>query len=103
MRRLCSRAGLLKVWNAVNRCKLKSDPLGFCMNSLRRSRTFLVAVLCFLFATSCNRPEETDHREAPAPRDANVLLITLDTTRADHLSCYASSLPATQPYHGAKT
>ena len=23
-----------------------------------------------------------------APRDANVLLITLDTTRADHLSCY---------------
>jgi arylsulfatase A-like enzyme/Tfp pilus assembly protein PilF len=24
----------------------------------------------------------------PAPRDADVLLITLDTTRADHLSCY---------------
>jgi arylsulfatase A-like enzyme/tetratricopeptide (TPR) repeat protein len=24
-----------------------------------------------------------------APRDANVLLITLDTTRADHLSCYS--------------
>jgi len=27
------------------------------------------------------------HQE-PAPPDANVLLITLDTTRADHLSCY---------------
>lgn len=25
----------------------------------------------------------------PVPRQANVLLITLDTTRADHLSCYA--------------
>jgi len=34
------------------------------------------------------------HQEAQpavaAPRDANVLLITLDTTRADHLSCYNS-------------
>ena len=33
------------------------------------------------------------HREpegaTAAPRDANVLLITLDTTRADHLGCYA--------------
>ena len=33
------------------------------------------------------------HSESPsvtpaAPREANVLLITLDTTRADHLSCY---------------
>jgi arylsulfatase A-like enzyme/Tfp pilus assembly protein PilF len=30
------------------------------------------------------------HRQpaTAAPRDANVLLITLDTTRADHLSCY---------------
>jgi arylsulfatase A-like enzyme/Tfp pilus assembly protein PilF len=27
-------------------------------------------------------------RATAAPRDANVLLITLDTTRADHLSCY---------------
>ena len=27
-----------------------------------------------------------------APRDANILLITLDTTRADHLSCYAAAL-----------
>lgn len=31
-------------------------------------------------------------REAPAPRP-NVLLITLDTTRADHLSCYGYALP----------
>jgi arylsulfatase A-like enzyme/tetratricopeptide (TPR) repeat protein len=33
-------------------------------------------------------PEPT----AAAARDANVLLITLDTTRADHLSCYAAAL-----------
>ncbi len=26
---------------------------------------------------------------APQPRDASVVFITLDTTRADHLSCYA--------------
>jgi len=30
-------------------------------------------------------------RAIVAPRDANVLLITLDTTRADHLSCYAKA------------
>jgi arylsulfatase A-like enzyme/Flp pilus assembly protein TadD len=28
------------------------------------------------------------------PRDANILLITLDTTRADHLSCYSRALAA---------
>ena len=35
-------------------------------------------------------------REKPAPqmRDANVLFITLDTTRADHLSCYAGDSAA---------
>jgi arylsulfatase A-like enzyme/Tfp pilus assembly protein PilF len=34
-------------------------------------------------------------RATAGPRDANVLLITLDTTRADHLSCYGP--------HGART
>ena len=43
----------------------------------------LVAVL----TASCHR-NETQNSTAQTPRDANVLLITLDTTRADHLSCY---------------
>jgi arylsulfatase A-like enzyme/Flp pilus assembly protein TadD len=52
--------------------------------------------LCLLaiLATGCRR-SETPISPGPAPRDANVLLITLDTTRADHLSCYAPN--------GAKT
>jgi arylsulfatase A-like enzyme len=33
--------------------------------------------------------------EAPAPRPRNVLLITLDTTRADHLGAYGSSVTST--------
>jgi len=45
-----------------------------------------VALLACLVACRQHEPEPT-RRE---PRDANVLLITLDTTRADHLSCYAS-------------
>ncbi|MFB3921933.1 MAG: sulfatase-like hydrolase/transferase [Terriglobia bacterium] len=52
---------------------------------------------------------------APEARDASVLFITLDTTRADHLSCYSndavepastrkqSSARATPPRRGAKT
>lgn len=47
-------------------------------------------VLCF---AGCHQQEPAP--PASAPRDANVLLITLDTTRADHLSCYGP--------HGAKT
>ncbi|MGD0697939.1 MAG: sulfatase-like hydrolase/transferase [Terriglobia bacterium] len=35
---------------------------------------------------SCHRP--ATNKPAEQPRNANVLLITLDTTRADHLSCY---------------
>ena len=53
-------------------------------------------LLCLLvtFCAACRR-NETGNSTAPAPRDLNVLLITLDTTRADHLSCYSS--------RGAKT
>ena len=40
---------------------------------------------------------------ASPPRDLNVLLVTLDTTRADHLSCYAadSVAPASSPANRA--
>jgi arylsulfatase A-like enzyme/Tfp pilus assembly protein PilF len=48
-------------------------------------RVFAGATLALLvFAGACSREKP----QAP-PRDANVLFITLDTTRADHLSCYA--------------
>jgi len=43
----------------------------------------LAGLLVFLGA--CRHAPEQGRLE---PRDANVLLITLDTTRADHLSCY---------------
>ncbi|MGO8788243.1 MAG: sulfatase-like hydrolase/transferase [Terriglobia bacterium] len=43
------------------------------------------AVLLLLSGCRHREPEQ----ETSAPRDANVLLITIDTTRADHLSCYA--------------
>jgi choline-sulfatase len=52
----------------------------------------LCASLVLWFA-GCHQHEPAP--PATAPRDANVLLITLDTTRADHLSCYGP--------HGAKT
>lgn len=38
-----------------------------------------------LFAFACGRS-----LNSPLARELNVLLVTLDTTRADHLSCYAS-------------
>src|SRR5690348_7666490 len=53
-------------------------------------RRLMAGVLCLLCvsATSCHR-NEAERPGGTAPRDANVLLITMDTTRADHLSCYA--------------
>lgn len=71
--------------------------------SLYRSRVSVGVSLCVLgalaaFEGGCSRraPEE---RAQPAPRDANVVLITLDTTRADHLSCNGDP----RAYRGPKT
>ena len=50
------------------------------------SDSFRAAVTALLLILGGCRHEP--ERTAMAPRDANVLLITLDTTRADHLSCY---------------
>ena len=44
----------------------------------------------------------TSQPPAPVARDVNVLFITLDTTRADHLSCYAAE-GAREIRRGAKT
>jgi len=43
--------------------------------------------------SACRRSGEAGAARAE-PRDANVLLITLDTTRADHLSCYSKQAVA---------
>jgi choline-sulfatase len=50
----------------------------------------VVTVLSLLlgFSSACRKQPQAAKVE---PRDANVLIITLDTTRADHLSCYAHS------------
>ncbi|HKS97882.1 MAG TPA: sulfatase-like hydrolase/transferase, partial [Terriglobia bacterium] len=62
--------------------------LAYCWTGL------VLAALVATLLAGCRRaaaPEAaTEH-----PRDANLLLITLDTTRADHLSCYSA--------RGAKT
>ena len=42
-----------------------------------------IIVVFFLF-TGCT------HQPAPQPRELSVLFVTLDTTRADHLGCYAT-------------
>jgi choline-sulfatase len=44
-------------------------------------------VLLLIGCAACRRKGDQSPSTAP-PRDANLLLITLDTTRADHLSCY---------------
>ena len=49
--------------------------------------TLYGAGMALLVAIGCRRGGESS--PAAAPRDANILLITLDTTRADHLTCYA--------------
>src|ERR1700692_2389855 len=41
-----------------------------------------------ILSPACRRGEKS-LAPAPALPDGNILLITLDTTRADHLSCYA--------------
>ena len=41
------------------------------------------------FSLACRRSSEPASTQVE-PRDANVLFITLDTTRADHLGCYAA-------------
>ena len=52
----------------------------------------MVAGALLLCLTACRHEAG---KSPDAPRNANFLLITLDTTRADHLSCYST--------HGAKT
>jgi len=54
-------------------------------------------LLGLLFVFACSRPQQTTQN-----RDLNVLFITLDTTRADHLSCYETE-KADRSRKGART
>lgn len=60
------------------------------LQSAVRVAVCMVLLACLI---ACRRQEAGNI--SAGPRDANVLLITLDTTRADHLSCYNP--------HGART
>ena len=51
-----------------------------------KTLTFALAIL-FGMSTACRRAPETDTAKAPAS-SPNVLLITVDTLRADRLGCY---------------
>ncbi len=57
-------------------------------------RIFSVVSILVFALSSCSKPE-TETTSPRAARDLNVLLITLDTTRPDHLSCYGAKTPAT--------
>ncbi len=57
-------------------------------------RTQAVAILASIpFLVSCTKSETGSGAQRYA--DANVILITLDTVRADHLGCYGYSRPTT--------
>src|SRR5205809_1137276 len=84
--------------------------------SMRRPRKTLLAPqaklrrrvswgLCLglLFFAACRQRAEP---QSPSAREANVLLITVDTTRADHLGCYGSPAGTAitdRRYSGAET
>lgn len=63
-----------------------------CCAERCRFRILLVAVIASLLVTGCSRSaEKTDANNTPASiggAGLNVLLISVDTTRADHLGCY---------------
>jgi len=69
------------------------------MESAARSQWWRGALLlgASICLAACSRQPTT-----PPARDLNVLFITLDTTRADHLSCYAQESVSKLP-RGAKT
>jgi arylsulfatase A-like enzyme len=60
-----------------------------------RPRRLAVLALLALAAAGCDRgaPDGSRNAEAPGGERPNVLLVTLDTTRADHLGCYGYQRP----------
>ena len=68
----------------------KSPKHGLRYGSSGTALAVVVTAGLLLCLSGCRHHEPES--AAATPRDANVLLITLDTTRADHLSCYAAAL-----------
>lgn len=66
--------------------RLPADEFSSIHGRWKRSITFLLATASAVALFGCLAPD-------PAPRDWNVLLITIDTLRADHLSCYGYPRP----------
>ena len=77
------------MWVRIGRFGVKyslamSKPAGYGSRGVAAATAVGAALLLALGGCRQQAPAPS----APAPRDANILLITLDTTRADHLSCY---------------
>lgn len=69
------------------------------VSGVRPSTTFakrLGILLVLFFSTSCRVDEDGRPKPSPIAEGFNLLLITLDTTRADALSCYGGK-PGTTP------
>src|SRR5437667_6943348 len=72
-------------------------PTTMCLRRVLKAMIFLW--VGFMLPVGCSRPQPAVQTQT---RNLNVLLITLDTTRADHLSCYnAGTIPASN--RGART
>ena len=66
-----------------------SSPSDFRTTIFRTLLTSTACCLCILAFLSISRdPEGIQASAVQGSRDADVILITIDTTRADHLSCY---------------
>ena len=71
--------------------------MGGTKRSLHAAVLLLASFLFLEFISCRGRNAEPSH---PGPRNANVLLVTLDTTRADHLSCYRPGFAKTPNLDG---
>ncbi len=70
-------------------CKLKSDPGGVRKASGRKLKLFVIGGLALLLLlVLIFRGRKQAGYEPDRIASANILLLTLDTTRADHLGCY---------------
>lgn len=57
----------------------------------------LPVLILLLFSSGCSRPPVPEQKSPAEPRrrDLNVILVTIDTLRADYLSCYGSQVAKT--------
>lgn len=63
--------------------------------AVRKPRLAMLLATGLVIAAFISCSDRKLESSNPAPRNANVVLITLDTTRADHLSCYGKGFAKT--------